>query len=56
LIVDVQWPGEGTSRLPLLHRPDNQQLEDNRVALIVSEMEKDATLMEDNPVSEQLRM
>lgn len=39
-----------------MHHPDNQQLEDNRVALIVSEMEKDSTLMEDNPVSEQLRI
>lgn len=52
----VLWPREGPIHTPLLNRPNSQQSEDNRVAQIVSEMEKDVTLMADNPLSEQLRM
>jgi len=50
------WPREGAPSTPILNRPNSQQSEDNRVAQIVSEMEKDVTLMADNPLSEQLRM
>jgi len=56
LIVGVLWPSEGAPHTPILHRPDSRQPEDNRAAQIVGEMEKDVTLMADNPLSEQLRM
>jgi hypothetical protein len=39
-----------------MDRPNSRQSEDNRAAEIVREMEKDVTLMADNPLSEQLRM
>jgi hypothetical protein len=55
LISDVSF-GEGISDQPLLLPAENEQSEEHHVAQIVSEMEKDVTLMEDNPLSEQLRM
>jgi hypothetical protein len=39
-----------------MDRPESRQSEDNRAEQIVREMEQDVTLMEDNPLSEQLRM
>ncbi|KAJ9580188.1 hypothetical protein L9F63_004131, partial [Diploptera punctata] len=48
-------PGESTASIPLL-TPRGNESEENHAAKIVSEMEKDTALMEDNPVSEQLRM
>jgi hypothetical protein len=52
----VLWPREGAPHTPLLDQPDSRQSEDDRVAQIVRQMEKDVTLMADNPLSEQLRM
>jgi hypothetical protein len=56
LIVGVLWQREVAPHAPILHRSDSRQSEDNRVKYIMWEMEKDVTLMEDNPLSEQLRM
>ncbi|XP_033608829.1 transmembrane channel-like protein 5 isoform X2 [Cryptotermes secundus] len=53
---DLFSPGEGTPHIPLLCHAANQESEEHHVAQIVSEMEKDVTLMGDNPLSEQLRM
>jgi hypothetical protein len=47
--------GEGISNQPLLSA-ENERSEEHHVAQIVNEMEKNVTLMEDNPLSEKLRM
>lgn len=47
--------GEATASFPLLTPRENES-EESHAAKIVSEMERDTALMEDNPVSEQLRM
>ncbi|XP_069692484.1 transmembrane channel-like protein 7 isoform X2 [Periplaneta americana] len=53
---DALSTNEGSSHVPLLPPSGHNQSEDNHAAQIVSEMEKDTALMEDNPLSEQLRM
>jgi len=52
----VLWRRDWAQHTPLLDHPDGRQSEENRVAEIVEEMEKDDTLMAANPLSEQLRM
>jgi hypothetical protein len=53
---DSLSPGEGAPHIPLLCHAVNRESEERHVAQIVSELEKDVTLMGDNPLSEQLRM
>jgi hypothetical protein len=50
------WPREGVPHAPVGRCSDSRQSEEDRAAQIVMEMENDVTLMEDNPLSEQLRM
>ncbi|KDR19382.1 Transmembrane channel-like protein 5 [Zootermopsis nevadensis] len=54
-IGDVSFR-EGILNQPLLFPGENKRLEEHHVAQIVNEMEQDVALMEDNPLSEQLRM
>jgi hypothetical protein len=53
---DLLLPGEGAPHIPLLCHAVNRESEEHHVVQIVSEMEKDITLMGDNPLAEQLRM
>lgn len=53
---DLLSSGEGSPHIPLLYHAVNQESEEHHVEQIVSEMERDVTLMGDNPLSEQLRM
>ena len=47
--------GESAASLPLLN-PRENETEESHAEKIVSEMEQDTALMEDNPTSEHLRM
>jgi hypothetical protein len=56
LVSDTLLDGDGPSHVPGPRLTDDWQSGDHRVAQIVRKMEKNVTLMEDNPLSEQQRV